>query len=109
MAYIKLRTKSGVAFNAPLRRRSDYQRAVKLLEQELTIFEQPITAKKPNFVKLKTESGIAFNAPLESRTDYQRVISLLKQEMSIIESVIKNSADKEPVGTAEFLLGTTSI
>ena len=109
MAYIKLRTKSGVAFNTPLRRKSDFQRAISLLEQELTMFDQPIVAKKSNFVKLKTESGVEFNAPLEVQSDYRRVIKLLEQEMSIIESVRKKSADKEPTGTAEFLLGTTSI
>ncbi len=109
MAYIKLRTKSGVAFNAPLRRRSDYQRAVKLLEQELTIFEQPITAKKSAYIKIKTTSGVEFNAPLTSVSDYQRAIKLLEQEMSILESTRKKQAGKEPVGTAEFLLGTTSI
>lgn len=109
MAYIKLRTKNGVYFNAPLKRKSDYQRAVKLLEQELENFELPITANKSSFIKLKTESGVEFNAPLEARSDYRRVIKLLEQEMSIIESARKKSVDKEPTGTAEFLLGTTSI
>ena len=36
MAYFKVKTESGVKVNAPLSTRSDYQRAIKLLEQEMS-------------------------------------------------------------------------
>ena len=45
MAYFKVKTESGVKVNAPLSTRSDYQRAIKLLEQEMSTLVD--TAARP--------------------------------------------------------------
>ncbi|MDD6489278.1 MAG: hypothetical protein PUG48_05630 [Clostridia bacterium] len=58
MAYFKVKTESGVKVNAPLSTRSDYQRAIKLLEQELSTLSTE-TATRP-VKKVKREpSGTA--------------------------------------------------
>lgn len=44
MNYIKARTETGVKFEGPLKTKGDYRRAIRFLEQELSIFGQ---VKKP--------------------------------------------------------------
>ncbi|MDD6488938.1 MAG: hypothetical protein PUG48_03875 [Clostridia bacterium] len=51
MAYFKVKTESGVKVNAPLSTRSDYQRAIKLLEQELSTLAPETTARPVKKVK----------------------------------------------------------
>lgn len=41
MSYIKARTENGVRFGAPLGSRADYQRAIRFLEQEMSMLSQP--------------------------------------------------------------------
>lgn len=46
---IKARTETGVRFEGPLRTKSDYERAIRFLEQELSILEKKPkrTAQQP--------------------------------------------------------------
>ena len=55
MNYIKARTETGVKFEGPLKTKGDYRRAIRFLEQELSIFGQ---AKKPVQKKVSGTSAM---------------------------------------------------
>lgn len=40
MSHLKAKTESGVVFNAPLKTKSDYQRAINFLQKEMEIAEK---------------------------------------------------------------------
>lgn len=118
MSYINLMTESGVKFNAPLKKRSDFQRVISLLKQENDIVALTVT-KKRAYIRLKTDNGVSFNAPLKTRSDYERAVKLLEQEMSILSATTATLATettarpvkkvkREAPGTAEFLEGTST-
>lgn len=52
MSGIKARTETGVRFEGPLRTKADYERAIRFLEQELSILE-----KKPKKTVQQTRGG----------------------------------------------------
>lgn len=55
MGYVKARTENGVRFEAPLSSKADYQRAIRFLEQEMSILNQPnAKTKKPIVQKPRT-------------------------------------------------------